>query len=119
MDVVIERSLHFVPAAGLTVFHVAPAPRCAEGCVCADDTYPVRTYPVFMNLTLSIDEKVADEARRAAQSMGMSLNQAVRLYLERLAGREQLEAELGGVQGLGAAERRAEARLDLRSRRAA
>lgn len=47
-----------------------------------------------MNITLSIDEKVADEARRAAQSMGMSLNQAVRGYLERLAGREQLDAEL-------------------------
>ena len=51
-----------------------------------------------MNLTLSIDEKVADEARRAAQSMGMSLNQAVRLYLERLAGREQLEAELAAFK---------------------
>jgi antitoxin component of RelBE/YafQ-DinJ toxin-antitoxin module len=51
-----------------------------------------------MNLTLSIDEKVADEARRAAQRMGMSLNQAVRLYLERLAGREQLEAELAAFK---------------------
>ena len=51
-----------------------------------------------MNLTLSIDEKVADEARRAAQSMGMSLNQAVRLYLERLAGRERLEAELAAFK---------------------
>ena len=47
-----------------------------------------------MNLTLAIDEKLAEEARKAAQSMGMSLNQAVRVYLERLAGREQLEAEL-------------------------
>jgi antitoxin component of RelBE/YafQ-DinJ toxin-antitoxin module len=47
-----------------------------------------------MNITLAIDEKLADDARRAAQSMGMSLNQAVRVYLERLAGRDQLEAEL-------------------------
>lgn len=47
-----------------------------------------------MNITLAIDEKLAEEARRAAQSMGMSLNQAVRAYLERLAGRERLEAEL-------------------------
>jgi hypothetical protein len=39
-----------------------------------------------MNITLSIDERLADEARRAAQGMGMSLNQAVRQYLERLAG---------------------------------
>ncbi len=47
-----------------------------------------------MNITLAIDEKLAKDARRAAQSMGMSLNQAVRAYLERLAGRDQLEAEL-------------------------
>jgi antitoxin component of RelBE/YafQ-DinJ toxin-antitoxin module len=46
-----------------------------------------------MNITLVIDEKLAEEARRAAQSMGLSLNQAVRAYLERLAGREQIEAE--------------------------
>lgn len=30
--------------------------------------------------------------------MGMSLNQAVRLHLERLAGREQLEAELAAFK---------------------
>lgn len=47
-----------------------------------------------MNITLAVDEKLAEDARRAAQSMGMSLNQAVRAYLERLAGRDQLEAEL-------------------------
>ena len=35
-----------------------------------------------MNLTLSIDEKVAESARKAAQSMGKSLNQAVREYLD-------------------------------------
>jgi antitoxin component of RelBE/YafQ-DinJ toxin-antitoxin module len=51
-----------------------------------------------MNITLSVDEKLADEARRAAQSMGMSLNQAVRVSLERLAGREQLEAELTALR---------------------
>ena len=37
-----------------------------------------------MNITLSIDEQVADSARKAAQSMGKSLNQAVRDYLEQL-----------------------------------
>lgn len=51
-----------------------------------------------MNITLSIDEKLADEARRAAQAMGLSLNQAVRLYLERLAGREQLDADLAAFR---------------------
>jgi hypothetical protein len=38
------------------------------------------------NLTLSIDEHVADRARLAASKMGKSLNQVVRDYLEQLAG---------------------------------
>jgi uncharacterized membrane protein YebE (DUF533 family) len=36
---------------------------------------------------------VADQARQAAMAMGKSLNQAVREYLEELAGRVQLETE--------------------------
>jgi len=47
-----------------------------------------------MNITLSIDERIAEEARRAAGAMGKSLNQAVRDYLEQLAGRPQLLDEL-------------------------
>ncbi len=47
-----------------------------------------------MNITLSIDEHVAEQARRAAQAMGKSLNQAVRDHLLQLAGRAQLESEL-------------------------
>lgn len=47
-----------------------------------------------MNITLSVDERVAEQARRAAQAMGKSLNQAVREYLEQLAGHAQLEAEI-------------------------
>lgn len=47
-----------------------------------------------MNITLSIDERVADQARQAAQAMGKSLNQAVRDYLEQLAGRAQIESEI-------------------------
>lgn len=39
-----------------------------------------------MNVTLSVDEKVAQRARLAAQKMGKSLNQAVRDYLDQLAG---------------------------------
>jgi predicted HicB family RNase H-like nuclease len=34
------------------------------------------------NLTLSIDERVAERARKAATKMGKSLNQVVRDYLE-------------------------------------
>ena len=47
-----------------------------------------------MNITLSIDEKVAESARKAAGAMGKSLNQAVRDYLQQLAGAPQLAAEL-------------------------
>ena len=47
-----------------------------------------------MNITLSIDERVAEQARQAALAMGKSLNQAVRDYLEQLAGGQQLQAEL-------------------------
>jgi hypothetical protein len=39
-----------------------------------------------MNITLSVDEQVADRARDAAKKMGKSLNQSVRDYLEQLAG---------------------------------
>ncbi len=39
-----------------------------------------------MNITLSVEEKTAQRARAAAQKMGKSLNQAVRDYLEQLAG---------------------------------
>jgi replicative DNA helicase len=42
-----------------------------------------------MNITLSVDEQVAQRAREAAQKMGKSLNQVVRDYLEQLAGGAQ------------------------------
>lgn len=47
-----------------------------------------------MNITLSVDERIAEQARAVAASMGKSLNQAVRDYLEQLAGSQQLAAEL-------------------------
>ena len=50
-----------------------------------------------MNLTLSIDDDIVQEARRRAEAMGKSVNQLVREYLEQLAGksdREALVAEL-------------------------
>jgi antitoxin component of RelBE/YafQ-DinJ toxin-antitoxin module len=46
-----------------------------------------------MNITLSVDERIAEAAREAARKMGKSLNQAVRDYLEQLAGQERLDAE--------------------------
>jgi len=53
-----------------------------------------------MNITLSVDERVAEGARKTAQAMGKSLNQMVRDYLEQLAGQAQLEAELEELRTL-------------------
>jgi antitoxin component of RelBE/YafQ-DinJ toxin-antitoxin module len=47
-----------------------------------------------MNLTLSVDERIAEKARKAAGAMGKSLNQAVRDYLEQLARAHTLPADL-------------------------
>jgi Family of unknown function (DUF6364) len=46
-----------------------------------------------MNITLSIEERVAENAREAARKMGKSLNQVVRDYLEQLAGSAHAEQE--------------------------
>jgi len=45
-----------------------------------------------MNLTLSVDDEVVQQARRRAEAMGKSVNQLVREYLERLAGKPDLAA---------------------------
>jgi hypothetical protein len=37
-----------------------------------------------MNLTLSLDERLVHRARRIAQTMGKSLNQLIREYLQQL-----------------------------------
>lgn len=42
-----------------------------------------------MNLTLSVDERILRRARKVAQSLGKSVNQLVREYLEELGAREQ------------------------------
>ena len=46
-----------------------------------------------MNITLSVDERVAENAREAARKMGKSLNQAVRDYLEKLGGSARTQQE--------------------------
>jgi antitoxin component of RelBE/YafQ-DinJ toxin-antitoxin module len=53
-----------------------------------------------MNITLSVDEKLAEEARKVAQTMGKSLNQLVRDYLEQLARPEQAAQELAELRRL-------------------
>jgi hypothetical protein len=61
----------------------------------------VLTNGYIVNITLSADEKIIERARKAAQSMGKSLNQAVRDYLEQLAaGEEGLDAELEALRSM-------------------
>lgn len=38
-----------------------------------------------MNLTMAVDRRTVEHARKAAAAMGISLNQAIRQYLEHLA----------------------------------
>ncbi len=47
-----------------------------------------------MNITLSIDEKTAVEARKVANEMGTSLNQLIRDHLELLTKKDQSEGDL-------------------------
>jgi hypothetical protein len=57
-----------------------------------------------MNITLSIDEQIAERAREKLRAMGKSLNQEIRDHLQHLAGDENLErdlAEFERLSGLG------------------
>jgi len=54
----------------------------------------VRTYTVYMNITLSIDEQVAERAREKLRAVGKSLNQEIREHLQHLAGDDDLERNL-------------------------
>jgi hypothetical protein len=47
-----------------------------------------------MNITLSVDGRIAEEARKAASAMGKSLNQVVRDHLEQLARAHQVQEQL-------------------------
>ena len=65
------------------------------------DTQPVRAYYVYsMNLTLSVDEQIVERARTTTAAMGLSLNQAVRDYLNELAGQSSPEADIAQVEQL-------------------
>ena len=53
-----------------------------------------------MNIILAVDEKVAAQARKAARAMGKSLDQIVQGFLEQLAGRSAVEAEIEEFRAL-------------------
>jgi len=46
-----------------------------------------------MNITLSLDDQVIQEARRRAEAMGTSVNQLIREYLEQFTGKTDPNAD--------------------------
>ena len=53
-----------------------------------------------MNLTLSIDDRLLKEAREVARSMGKSVNQLVREYLEQLTSKDDPERDIEELRRL-------------------
>ncbi len=53
-----------------------------------------------MNLTLSVDEQVVARARKKAESLGKSLNQLVRDYLQSVAGGDDPERSIEELRKL-------------------
>lgn len=52
------------------------------------------TYTVRMNITLSVDEQLVERARKRAETLGKSLNQLIRDYLQKLAGSDDPERSI-------------------------
>ncbi len=63
----------------------------------------MRTYYVYVNVTLSIDEATLDKARRRAEAMGTSVNQLIRDYLKRFAGESASEDDAAEFERLSRA----------------
>jgi hypothetical protein len=54
----------------------------------------MRTYTVYMNVTLSVDKHLVASARKKAEAMGKSLNQLIRDYMQKLAGSDDPERSI-------------------------
>lgn len=53
-----------------------------------------------MNITLSVDDEIIQEARRRAEAIGTSVNQLVREYLEQFAGKHDPAADARGFENV-------------------
>lgn len=53
-----------------------------------------------MTVTLSVDERVVERARRRAEVMGKSLDELLREYLDRLAGHDDAEGDAAELRRL-------------------
>ena len=58
----------------------------------------MRTYYVYVNITLSVDEKSVERAREVARQQGKSLNAMIRDYIEHLAGESTGDEVAGELQ---------------------
>jgi hypothetical protein len=58
-----------------------------------------------MNVTLSVDDELVQEARRRAEAMGTSVNQLVRQYLEQLVGKSDSNSDATEFERLSRAAR--------------
>jgi hypothetical protein len=69
----------------------------------------VSTYYVAMNVTLSLDDKLLERARKLAARRGISLNQMIRDYLSEVTGEpspEELVADLDALWAEGGGDSR-------------
>jgi len=69
----------------------------------------VSTYYVSVNVTLSLDDKLLERARKLAARRGISLNQMIRDYLAEVTGEpsaEELAAELDALWAEGSGDSR-------------
>ena len=74
------------------------------------------TYYVFMNVTLSIDEKLLERVREKLRATGKTVNQEIREHLQHLVGdEEQLRSDLDFLEKSAGLGRRFE-RLEVESR---
>jgi hypothetical protein len=63
----------------------------------------VRTYYVVVNVTLSLEERLLERARRLAARRGVSLNQMIRDYLAEVTGERSPEDLVKELETLWAA----------------
>lgn len=54
----------------------------------------MRTYTVFVNITLSIEDQLVARARKKAAAMGKSLNQLIRDHLQSIVGGDDAERSI-------------------------
>lgn len=66
----------------------------------------MRTYTVFMNITLSIDEQIVKRARKKLEAVGKSVNEEIRQHLRHIASGDEGDTngwieELTSLSGMG------------------